>query len=434
MLIRTLGLTAATFMFLSALAAGADQTSLGAGNAGALAIAEKSPLISSALAFLTEETEHIRAAKLKHETLDAFTNPATCVAHRAHLTGTDKAAIVKALADAGLLNPADGREFPGGLEAGIFPPVRDDGSACPHLPQRFASAPGGVFEGHHSYPGGLAMHEAFNDISSLSLAADYRMAYGHRETAGLPTIDVSSDAAFTRDGDDLAIDQDLIIAAPIWHDWGKVLVFQWNADGTEFRELNFGGNGASDNYGAKGDSRTPAHHILALAESMKRGLGPELVITQASAHAAPTLGNEYKVVNWIRAAAIIARIDPVANGYLSRDAASKLRLPALGATGTFDLRAAPTSPTAFLPEFTIHNLSDGNYYLAAAAAFDMGLVLEKLAPEFGVDPSDRAGFNNKFRNPVLSYLSAERLMFIYARQGIAGVRAQVRQLRSRHLI
>jgi hypothetical protein len=434
MLIRTLGLTAAALTFMSALAAGADQTSMGTGNDGALAIAEKSPLINSAMAFLKQEAEHIGAAKLKRETLDAFTNPDTCIAHRANLTGKDQAAIVKELTDAGLLNPEDAREFPGGLQAGIFPPVRDDGTACAHLPQRFDSAPGSVFEGHHSYPGGLAMHEAFNDISSLSLAADYRMAYGHLGATGLPTIDVSSEAAFARYGDGLAIDQDLIIAAPIWHDWGKVMVFQWNADGTEFQELTFGGNGASDNYGAKGDSRTPAHHILGLAESMKRGLGPELVITQASAHAAPTLGNEYKVVNWIRAAAIIARIDPVVNGYLSRDPARKLRLPALGATGTFDLRAAPTSPTAFLPEFTIHNLSDGNYYLAVPAAFDVGVILEKLAPEFGVDPNERARFNNKFRNPVLSYLSAERLMFIYARQGIAGVRAQVKQLRSVNLI
>lgn len=434
MLNRTLGLTAAALLLMSALASGADQTSIGTGNDSALAIAEKSPLINSAMGFLKQEAEHIADLKLKHETLDAFTQPDTCIAHRAHLTARDKAAIVKALADASLLNPADGREFPGGLEAGIFPAVRDDGTACPHLPQRFDSAPGSVFEGHHSYPGGLAMHEAFNDISSLSLAADYRMAYGHLGAGGLPIIDSSGDAAFARSGDDLAMNQDLIIAAPIWHDWGKVMVFQWNADGTEFQELNFGGSGGSDNYGAKGDSRTPAHHILGLAESMKRGLGPELVITQASAHAAPTLGNEYKVVNWIRAAAIIARIDPVAKGYLSWDAVHRLRLPALGATGTFDLQAAPTSPTAFLPEFTINNLSDGNYYLAVPAAFDLGVILEKLAPEFGVDPNDRTGFNNKFRNPVLSYLSAERLMFVFARQGLAGVRAQVTQLRSRHLI
>ena len=36
---------------------------------------------------------------------------------------------------------------------------------------------------------------------------------------------------------DISIDQDLIIAPPIWHDWAKTIVFQWNADGTEFQEL-----------------------------------------------------------------------------------------------------------------------------------------------------------------------------------------------------
>ena len=51
---------------------------------------------------------------------------------------------------------------------------------------------------------------------------------------------------------------------------------------------------------------------------MKRGLPADFVITQASAHSAPTLGDEFMVVNWLRAAAILARIDPVAAGYLRR--------------------------------------------------------------------------------------------------------------------
>ena len=278
------------------------------------------------------------------------------------------------------------------------------------------------------------MHEAFNDISALSLAADYRMAYGHLAADGLPTIDSKGQAPFAQAHGDLAIDDDLIIAAPIWHDWGKILVFQWNADGTEFEELNFGGNGMTDDYGGKGDSRTPAHHIIGLAEAMKRGLSSAFVITQASAHAAPTLGNEYKVVNWIRAAAIIARIDPVATGYLWRDSAGRLRLPALAATGSFDLRTAENPSPPFLPEFIIHQLSDANFYLSVPAGFDLGLILAKLAPEFGFDPKDQASFNSSFRNPVLSYLSAERLIFIFARQGIDGVRTEVRKLRSAGLI
>jgi hypothetical protein len=41
------------------------------------------------------------------------------------------------------------------------------------------------------------------------------------------------------------------------------------------------------------------------------------VITQAPAHEAPTLGNEFKVVNWLRAGAIVAQLDPVAKGFLT---------------------------------------------------------------------------------------------------------------------
>ncbi len=146
---------------------------------------------------------------------------------------------------------------------------------------------------------------------------------------------------------DVDIDEDIIVAAPLLHDWGKPIVFQWNADGTEFAELNFGGNGATDNYGAAGDSRTGAHHIIGVAESMARGLPPKFVITQASAHSSPTSGNEYKVVNWLRAAAIIAGIDPVAKGYLRVDGAGHLRLPAVQRLGDVDLNAAtPTQVNA----------------------------------------------------------------------------------------
>ena len=52
---------------------------------------------------------------------------------------------------------------------------------------------------------------------------------------------------------------------------------------------------------------------------MKRGLPPELVITMASAHSAPTSGNQFKVVNWLRAGAILAQIDAFAQGYLYSD-------------------------------------------------------------------------------------------------------------------
>ncbi|HSS39746.1 MAG TPA: hypothetical protein VLT58_13345, partial [Polyangia bacterium] len=86
---------------------------------------------------------------------------------------------------------------------------------------------------------------------------------------------------------------------------------------------------------------------------------PALVIAQASAHGNPTLGNEFKVVNWLRAAAIIAGVDPVQAGYLAPDAAGNLRLPPLRQLASVDLNAA--GQTNLLAEYTIHNLSDADF-------------------------------------------------------------------------
>ena len=158
------------------------------------------------------------------------------------------------------------------------------------------------------------VHEVFNSVSSMNFANGYRRVYG-TNLGGLP-VTASQDVALEEPSSDIFISQDLMVAAPIWHDWAKSMIFQWTAGGTEFVEMSFGGNGKTDSWGQAGDSRTGAHHIITIAEMMKRGLQPELVITDASAHSSPTSGNEYKVVNWLRAAAILAQIDPVEFGYL----------------------------------------------------------------------------------------------------------------------
>ena len=414
-------------LLLCATSTAADQTVTGAGNQQAAAIALKSPLVRSAMDFLVREAQQITDKSLREATLDILDNPRTCVAHRTNLSSQDRKEILQKLGAAQLIDPAYGSRFPGGLEAGVFPPLANQEQACPHLPQPFEAAPGSFFDGHHSYPGGLAIHEAFNEMSDLSLADDYRRLYGHLDSRGLPVLNREAS------GDDLQIDQDIIIAASIWHDWAKDFVFQWNADGTEFVELDFGGNGATDNYGAKGNSMTGAHHILGIAEAIKRGLRPDFVVALASAHSAPAMGNEYKVANWIRAASIIARIDPVAKGYLTVDAEHHLRLPPLAALGSFDARGGTPPEPFFLPEDTIHNLSDGNFFLAMPATIEIVAILRKLAPEFGY-PAGGTAFNTSFRNPTLSYETSERLMFIYARKGLAGVRKQLLALRKSGLI
>jgi len=306
-----------------------DQTVPGAGNQSAITLSSQSPLVQSATTSLLRHARQIRDNSLRSATVDAMSNPQTCVTHRANLSDSDRTTILNQLKSVGLVDLADDSTFPGGLRAGVFPSLLNDGTACPQLPQRFFSAPGSVFGGHHSYPGRLPIHEAFNEISDLNLAAGYRSVYGNTSENGLPVISDSSEGDDNEGSSAFFINSDVIIAAPLWHDWAKTIVFQWNSDGSEFQELDLGGNGVTDSFGASGNSKTGSHHIIGIAEAMRRGLSPELVITQAAAHSAPTLGNEYKVVNWLRAAAILARIDPVAQGYLAKDAHGNVRLPPL---------------------------------------------------------------------------------------------------------
>jgi hypothetical protein len=417
------------FASSGALAQSAETASgeTGAGNAAAVKLASSSPLVRSAYALLLSNARRIRDPKLLRETLDGLANPQTCVRHRAG--EADHGEIIAALIAQGLLSPADAAKFPGGAEAGVFPAVLDDDSDCPKLPQPFLSAPGSTFGGHHSYPGGLPVHVAFNDTSDINLASGYRKIYGHTGLSGLAEVAALEP---TRDSADTQIDEDIVIGAPLWHDWAKTIVMQWNADGTEFPEFSFGGNGSTDAYGATGDSRTGAHHILGIAETIERGLTPEFVIAQASAHNTPTSGGEYKVVNWLRAAAIIAGVDPVATGYLIKDSKGQLRLPAVRALGELDLNAA--GQTNFIVEWPLHNLSDADYSCTGPAVSVVQIVLNKLAPEYGYDASDVSRYNNGYRNVALNHLSAERLLMIYSNSGLRGVRRELNKLRARKLI
>jgi hypothetical protein len=416
----TLFLSVSTTLF-------AQGPAVGAGNTTAAEIARESPIVDSAMDFLVDQAKSLKNSTLRSETLDAIKNPHTCIEHRSNLSDAGKNAIITTLKNEGLVRLSDDATFPSGLKAGIFPPVLKDGTSCPQLPQPFYSAPGSVFHGHHSYPGGLPVHEANNDIADVHLAEEYVSVYGRFDGGGFPVI--GSGAANEGARRDPFIDSDIITAAPIWHDWGKVIVFQWNLDGSEFPELNFGGNGTTDNFGLAGDSTTGAHHILGIAESMKRGLSPDFVITQASAHSAPSSGNEYKVVNWLRAAAIIDQIDPVAAGYLTKDGLGHFRLPALRQLGQINFLATTPSQTNILVEYELHNLSDADFTFSGPSLSMVETVLAQLAPEFGYSPSNAAVYNIRFRNRVFSSLTAERLQIIYANDGIQGVREQLKLLR-----
>src|SRR5262249_19478239 len=215
------------------IAHAADQTVPGAGNPGAVETARASVQVQRALRFLVARARRIGDAKLRQETLDILTHDQVCIRHRDGLTEAQKDEVVAELVRQKLVNPADAARIPvpsgspanAQLKAGLFPPEsRAEGRACALAPLPYGAAPGSTYTGHHPYPGGLSIHAAFNTRIGESLARSYRETYG----AG---------------GESLGIDPDIVVAAPIWHDWAKTFVFQWNADGTEFNELSFGGFG-----------------------------------------------------------------------------------------------------------------------------------------------------------------------------------------------
>src|SRR5260370_6305439 len=145
-------------------------------------------MVQSAKEFLLKNIKKIDDASVKAITLDAIANPTTCVAHRAGLQESDKNTILQELIAAGLVHVRDNSTFSGALKPGVFPPVLPDGGTCPQLPQTFFSAPGSFFGGHHSYPGGLPVHESFNDVSNQNLAKGYRKLYGHTGPHGFQVI------------------------------------------------------------------------------------------------------------------------------------------------------------------------------------------------------------------------------------------------------
>lgn len=344
---------------------------------------------------------------LREQTVEALSDK-TCIQHRKGLSQKNKAEIidklikadfitkkdatdfVQKLVDSGFIVPQDGVDLSPWVEAGVFPPISgNEHDDCPPLPQPITAAPGSYFGGHHSYPGGLIIHEANNERIAMNLYQQNLDSYGGR---------------------DANLCRDLLIAAPIWHDWAKPIVFQWDKHGKEFPEMSIAG--------------TSAHHILGLAETIKRGLPPVFIITQASAHGCGPQSKkcdetqketgEEQVADWIRAAAIIAGVDdPIVAGYLRKDQ-------------YFGRYHIASTSAGWRAEYFLHNLSDADYHYSEQAVASVEAILKKLARELGFADGD---YINRFRNPVLSNLTAEHIWMVYnSPSGIEGVKRELGNL------
>ena len=185
--------------------------------------------------------------------------------------------------------------------------------------------------------------------------------------------------------------QDIILAAPLWHDWAKTIALQWTAAGTEFPELNFGGNGKTEKYGEAGNSKTGGRHILGVAEAMAR---PAARLCRGARFGARGTGGR--------------------SGSSGRELAAQCRDDCPKRSDRSGIQQSLPDRPNVLVEYVLHNMSDADYPFTGAVIVEVQVLLRKIAGQFGYDENDTANYNTKFRNPVLSQFSAERLQIIYA--------------------
>ncbi|HEX5274907.1 MAG TPA: hypothetical protein VFW34_06500 [Candidatus Rubrimentiphilum sp.] len=327
---------AAALPLLAAPASGAELPAvpdgLAAGNARAATIARGSEFIQKQYAGAMHRAGSIANSRIRADVLGILTDPAPRYA-RKYPTAASRTALRDALARQGFVKPGD-------PVSGIFPP----GTERAGIVQPFWSAAGSAYDSHHSYPGGLLVHEFFN----ASMAEHFAKTY---------------DAIYFGGG--ATVDRDIAIAAAFYHDIMKTVVFQFNDDGTLLPELTIAGTGG--------------HHCLSGAEAIVRGHDARFVTVLLSAHAAPSLGDEAKVAQWCRASAAIAGVDPVEYGLVDRNGA---------------LAALPSI------ECFVNFLSDHDYVLSVEAVQRVSPLIEALA----TPPGDAE--KRWWRHRVLSNASA----------------------------
>lgn len=313
-------------------------------------MARESRLVSAAFRVLVDAAEHLRDEAVRNTVLAILSDPVPTVAV------TDENKVLAALKAEGLID-ADRAE--------LFPTVTQKGRA----EQPFWSAPGSGYASHHAYPGGLATHCALNVLSAVRLLENY-------------------DSVF-----DCDLDYDAAVGGELLHDLHKPWVFAWQPDGSSRVE--------------KPLAKTGEHHVLSLAESMKRGLPARVVAAQAAAHDHPgTPAGEALVVGWIRAAALIAGVDPVERGFLAAD--------------------GKTLPLPRRSEGFVVHLADHDFVLSGPACQWSLPALKKLAASTYGLTSDK-DFNS-FRNYVFANLSAMRVWALLSNSGEAALAADVARI------
>lgn len=316
-------------------------------------MADRSQYVMAAWKYLQDAAAEIGNPGLRAAVLDIMKNPAPLLAEG------DAKAIMAELKGQGLL-AQDAKA--------VFPTC----ASTKKSPQPFYTAPGSGWNSHHIYPGGLVTHTALNVASCKALYDNYADMFG------------------------LKLDRDVVLASQLLHDLHKPWVFQWQADGTCRKEEPLAATGE--------------HHVLSIAESLRRGLSPELCVAQACAHDHPgAAASEQLVVGWLKAAAVINGKDPFKAGLVGKDGktlpmprrmkASSPTSPTMTGCSAYPPPSGPWTPSSRSP----------------SAPMDQGAELTKKP-------------FNQFRNYVLSQKTAMQLYGAYSTKGLDGLTAEVAEI------
>ncbi|MFO1058966.1 MAG: hypothetical protein U1E53_18615 [Dongiaceae bacterium] len=257
-------------------------------------------------------------------------------------------------------------------------------------PQSYLTAPSSHNDFYNAHPGGLAVTVAYNVRMADAYTQNYRQFYG------------------------VPLNRDLPAAALCVHEYPKVWLYQWQEDGSWLEEPR-----------TVYDDTWHAHCIYVTAELMYRRFDSRIVMAMAAAHQLSALDarmdGKKVVCNWIgldrvahfiKAAAVMAQVDPVDYGLLERRGGREVLAPVPG-------------------EQWVTHLADMNWpYAMGAAQLHTGPMLQQIARDaLGLSDRDLAGRPfNQLKNYVWSQLGQIPLYEILVREGYDAARDTVLRL------
>lgn len=257
-------------------------------------------------------------------------------------------------------------------------------------PQTYLTAPSSHNDFYNAHPGGLAVTVAFNIRMADAYTENYRQMYG------------------------LPINRDLPVASLLVHEYPKVWLYQWQQDGSWLEEPR-----------TVYDDTWHAHCIYVTAELMYRRYDSRIVMAMAAAHQLSMLDASMDgrdvVANWIgldrvahfiKAASVLAQVDPVDYGLLERK------------NGDMVLAPQPA-------EQWVTHLADMNwpYAMGGAQLYTEPLLRMVAENDLGVSGADLSGRPfNQLKNYVWSQLGQIPLYEIFIREGEDAARKTINRL------